>query len=438
MGEKRCVGGLLFFRCESWTPLSPDKFPHTSPHRSFMSVDRAIVLLPGHGIDDLPGQLTGDSAAQFLACWTAAWHPALMLEAGIPQWFAADQQDFERAGSLLLLCEAAKSWLSPDFAHDASANGATIVEADLDRTIVVKRALEAIGRAPAIADDLVADFYAFGYWFLQTELLSYQLRYTSGLDPSSISEHVLTAARAAAASDRSTAKSALSAAFGVLTDQRSHYYPVDSFVLDVTLVAKFNCGEPLRAELQAGYQRNIWLTGETVEAMAEQEPQSIVALREALVAGRAEILGGEFNEPPTSLLARREVVGNLRAGHAAFRRHLDCVPQVFARRRFGLGPVWPQVWQQANYDGALHSTFDSGRFPANLQARSQWRGLGDSRVNICGQVTRDASLPETALGLGATMGESMENDFVATVVLVRWAGQRTVWLDDFEAGQRFF
>ena len=39
--------------------------------------------------------------------------------------------------------------------------------------------------------------------------------------------------------------------------------------------------------------------------------------------------------------------------------------------------------------------------------------------------------------LGVRLGESMESDFVATVVLARWAGQRTEWLEDFERGRRF-
>jgi alpha-mannosidase len=401
-----------------------------------MSVDRTIILLPGHGLEDLPGQLTGDAAAALLSAWTSSWHPAIVGRVGIPSWYAADQLSFERCGSLLLVCEAARGWLSDDFLHDAEANGATLVESDVERAVVVERLLTAANLTSVIEDGLVRDFLAFGYWYLQTELLSYQLRYTSGLDAGVVGEKIEPAAQAAVQGDAKTARQLLSEAFGMLADQRAHYYPVDSYVLDLTLVAKFNCGEPLRSELNRGHQRNVWLTGETLQHMSEYEPDSLRSLLQAVQDGRAEVVGGEWNELPTSLVSRSALVANLRRGRAAFRRLLGSPPTVFARRRFGLGPVWPSLLSQAGYAGALHATFDDGRTTAKLQARSQW-GTGPSVIDAIGQTAVDASLPETALGLGATMGQSMETDFVATVVLARWAGQRTVWLDDLERGLRF-
>ena len=346
-----------------------------------MTVTRTIVLLPGHGLQDCPGQLTGDAAAEMLAAWTTAWHPALVHKLGIPKWYAADHVSFEREGSLLLVPSAARGWLPADFLHDASASGAVVVDAEVQRLSLERHLLGSINLHHQIAEELVADFYAFGYWYLQIELLSYQLRYTSGLDPDTTCEGVLTAAERASAGDAQAARAALVNAFGILSDQRAHYYPVDSFVIDLTLVAKFNCGEPLRQELDGGRQRNVWMTGQTLEAMAATEPQSLSMLRKAVHGGQVELIGGEWNELPTSLVPRVAIETNLRRGRAVFRELLGFEPKIFARRRCGLGPMWPELLVRANYAGAVHATFDDGSTPYNLQPRSRWQGESPATVD---------------------------------------------------------
>jgi len=427
-----------------------------------MTVRQTILVLPCHGLADLPGRLEGRDADEVLALWTAAWHPAVVQRTGTaPKCHAADDLSFRFEDALLLLPRAAGDWLAEDFVDLAESSGATVLTCPPDhgghrlRDEVVREILlrttpnagHASSDDPAepqaapldqqpLDQQLVDDFFAFGYWYLQTELLSYQMRYTSGLDADTLGEKIVAAAAAAMAHQPKEARKMLAAGFGILADESAHYYPVDCYLLDLTLVAKFNCVDGLTAELSTGRPRNVWMTGETLQHLAEMHPSTLALLRGAVEAGQASLLGGEWNELPTSLVPRAMLARNLAEGRRAFQQHAGAVPEIFARRRFGLAPAWPSLLRSAGIRGAVHATFDDGRFPA-LPARTAWRGEGPATVDALGKTALDASRPEAALTLGSALGQSMESDFVATLVLAHWAGQRTEWLDDLERGWKY-
>ena len=78
------------------------------------------------------------------------------------------------------------------------------------------------------------------------------MRYGSTIDAERFHEHLLTAANAAVAGNaRRGPHGALGLTFNVLVEARGKYYPVDTCLMDLTLVASTTLGASLRQELPA-------------------------------------------------------------------------------------------------------------------------------------------------------------------------------------------
>src|SRR5690606_25204517 len=116
------------------------------------------------------------------------------------------------------------------------------------------------------------DFLALGYCYLQIELLTRHMRYASNLDVVRFMDHVVVGAKAATAGDEAAARAQLVAAFDMLGEQRDHYYSVDAYVFDLTLIADTTLGASLRRELAQPTAVNLLVSGELIERMARDEP----------------------------------------------------------------------------------------------------------------------------------------------------------------------
>ncbi len=247
--------------------------------------------------------------------------------------------------------------------------------------------------AGSICPDLAADFLALGYCHLQVELLTRKLRYSSNLDEGGLRTAAVAAAVAALAGDTAAARRELQSAFDRLHEAREYFYPVETRLLDLTLLAHGTLGDALRAELTAGLPRNLLCSGEVLEELARCESQTLEVLKQALAADRAALVGGEWSESRLPLLAPEAIAAELARGLAVYDRHLGRRPTVFGRRRFGLTPVLPQILERLGFTAAFHCTLDDGRFPAGKQGRIQWEGLDGTTIDALGSVPLDAGPP---------------------------------------------
>ena len=94
--------------------------------------------------------------------------------------------------------------------------------------------------------------------------------------------------------DRGLVAEELGRAFDLLADARNHVYAVDFYVVDVTLLAATTLGESLRSKLASGVPCNVLASGELIEQMAREHPDTLAELRAALDAGTACVSGGPF------------------------------------------------------------------------------------------------------------------------------------------------
>lgn len=395
-----------------------------------MKFQRLTVLLPCHSLEDLSLKRDAYQADGILAAWSILWHPALIAAAqATPGWISASMPPEDVDFSLITIPGAADSELSYDWRERAEfAEGCLVAQGD--RATMLDTALAQLDECPNVDSELVADFQALGLCYFYVELLTRQLRYMSNLDESTLQSRTLSAANAAVQGDMETARSDLQAAFDLLNEAREYFYPVEAHLIDLTLVASTTIGEELRAELARPIPTNLLVSGQTVEQMAADEPETLAALREALAAGRATIVGGEWSEALLPMLATETIATDLRRGLEAYQRHLGARPTIFGRRRFGLTPALPQILQRFGFTGCLHFTLDDGRFPTGNQSRVRWTGFDETSIEALARVPLDASSAETFLRVSERLGEAMDADHSPTMILAHWPGQAVSWMGD--------
>ncbi|MCI0491907.1 MAG: hypothetical protein L0Z07_03105, partial [Planctomycetes bacterium] len=240
-----------------------------------MAICRASLILPGCHLEEFPTHLLGDRAEEILAAWTALWHPAILSTTGaLPTWHPAGSppEPDSLEGELVIVPAISDERLPRDWREQFQATyprNPPLVEPLAERCQMVAAVLEAAAldlRPPDV--DVVGDFLALGYAYLQIELLTRAMRHAKLLDTGQFATVVVEAARAAIDGNEEGVHDGLTRAFDLLGDTRNHYYPVDFFLVDVTLLSPDTLGEPLRANLAGGMPTSLLAPADLIEQMA--------------------------------------------------------------------------------------------------------------------------------------------------------------------------
>jgi len=404
-----------------------------------MKLQQLIVLLPCQSLESLSLERSGDEADQILASWTAMFHPGLLASTGdLPGWHRAEDPPQEVTDSLIVIPHCCEELLPEGWLAHAQNVAARVIRGLQDRQRIVALALELLeGVCDSLSPELVADFFAAGFGQIQVELLTRQLRYMSNLDTESFRRRMVAAAQHAVDGDEASAREELHSAFDLLTEAREYYYPVETYLLDLTLVAPTTIDQSLRAELTAEGPTNLLICGAVLEQMAREDPACLAILKAAVEKGTVSIIGGEYEEQELPLLAVEGILDELRRGQAAYDSHLGQHPTVFGRRRFGLWPVLPQILQQLGFVGALHFSLDDGRFPTGNQSKIRWEGMDGTAVEALARVPINASLSEAFLSLPRRLGDTMDLDHASTLVFAHWPDRVCTWYRDLRRLLRF-
>lgn len=397
-----------------------------------MKFAQLTVLLPCQTLESLSLDRSPEETDQLLSAWTGLFHPALVASTeNVPEWGRAEEPSHETAGALVVIPPCCEAMLPEGWLPHAESTAARVIRDFRHREEVVGRALEVLGdTAPSVSVELVADFYALGFCHFLAELLTRQLRYMSNLDAESFKRRVVSAAQMAVQGDESSARDELHSAFDLLTEAREYFYPIETHLLDLTLVASSTIGDSLRAELSAGAPTNLLMSASVLDEIAREEPATLAMLKEGLEKGTVNIIGGEFDEQELPLLPPEAILEQFERGLAVYDSQLGRRPAIFGRRRFGLWPVLPQVLRRFGFEGALHFTLDDGRFPTGNQSKIRWEGLDGSVVESLVRVPLNANQPDVFLNLPKRLGDTMDLDHAATLVFAHWPDQVCPWYRD--------
>jgi alpha-mannosidase len=230
--------------------------------------------------------------------------------------------------------------------------------------------------------------------------------------------------------DLETARTKLGSCFSLLAEARAHFYPVDAYLVDLTLVAPTTLGESLRKQLASRIPLNLVVSGETIRLMAQDQPETLKLVREALEQGRLNLIGGEEGELDLPLLPREAMRAEIARGLASYERHLERRPEVYGRRKYGLSAALPGILNRYGFIGALHFALDDGKFPQSQRSKTRWEGEDSAAIDAIGRVPLDANLPKTFLALSDKMGHTMDSDHVATLMFAHWPNQYCEYYDD--------
>ncbi len=295
---------------------------------------------------------------------------------------------------------------------------------------------------PVVDADLAADFLALGYAHYVTETITVNIRYMNSLDEAGLERELLAAARAACSGEKDEAHARLQAAFDLMHTAREYYYPSESYLLDLTLVAVSTLGAALREQLAGAgpvgsARSNLLLSAEVLQQMAAKEPATLELLRQAMQQGTAGIVGGEFRELELPLLGPEAIRAQLEKGLAIYHEHLAARPAIFARRRFGMTPALPQILDHLGFRGVLHATLDDGRFPAGSPSRRRWEGIDGTGIEALLRVPIDAARGEGFLRLPHALCELGGVENQPTVILAHWPGKTSPWYEDSHRASRY-
>lgn len=399
--------------------------------------DECFLLIPCTTLEDFPTQASEADARGLLAAWTAPWHPRWLARLGkLPQWFRADTVPSKLDGAVLLVPEASQKKLPTRFVAETSAVPNCRVFRGNCRTDFLAQ-MEACLAEEALPWELsitgaertvdVGDFFALGYVWLQVQLMTRRLRYTSNLDEIHFSGRVIAAANALVAGQADAAIAALHEAYDVLAEERDHYFSADPNLVDLTLLAPTTLGRSLQRSLaRVGAANepaiNVLIGPPLAAQIAEQasDPDSPCRQLLQLIQDQAVGLAGAGPDPAvnlhhqTAVSARREIL----AAREAQARSLGTDCSVYARDAGETpGDVGPLL-AEAGFRGAI---------PIDLAAGSGWKdepkliwqsGAGDLDVLVARPI--DAAGSIDFLGLAPKLGQSIDSGEIATALLVHW------------------
>ena len=390
---------------------------------------RVIVLLPCHTLDDFPTWLEESEAESLLAAWTSAWHPAIIAAAaGPPAWASVDlpPPDDTAAGVVPAFCD---DRFAAQAAADDTGRWVRHADAGIAEAIAVRLDVANPGADGLPASAWADDFEALGLAALLAELLARRMRTEADLGSTGFDAAAVAAARAAVAGDDEATRTALAEAFACLDATRSRYYSVESWAVDIVLVAPATPGAAVLAELASPVPLAIVAEGRTVRRLAEKHPAALARLREAVVTGHAEACGGRDDARPLEFCGPEEIRDSLASARKAWVEHVGHEASSYAAIGGGSSAILPQVLAGFGFRSAIWSLFDGSPLPDAGGGRIRWEGTGGGGIEAVARPPLDAGRATTVLSLADRIGDALDHDHAAVVAFAHYAGAASRWHD---------
>ncbi|NLE36596.1 MAG: hypothetical protein GX621_01065 [Pirellulaceae bacterium] len=411
-----------------------------------MKLDDIVILLPVAALEDLSLDRDRAEAQSILSAWTVGFHPAVVASAGkIPHWECLDYYTArdESAKSLLIAPIVSDHAAEDDPIDQARRSRALVLQDVSDRDKAIETVLAALDPRPGdlpldqLDAELVADCLAVGYCHFVVELLTHRRSYMGSLNSHAFGEAMARAAEAIMQGRSEDARDGIQEAFDTLAQSREDFFLAETSLLDLTLVAPGIMGDAIGADLAGGFPANVLLSGRALETLAREQPAMLDSLRTALDQKTAEIVGGEFDESPLSLMTPESILANFVRGLAAHETSVGRRPTVFGRRRFGLAPILPGILANLGLTAAIHFTLDGGRFPTTTHSRILWEGDGGATLETLSRVPVDAADPRPFLRLPEYLDEAVDLDHAPTICFAHWPGRMSPWHDALRRMSRY-
>ena len=395
---------------------------------------RTLILFPCYQWDDFPRSLADRQAAGLLAGWTVLWHPYLLVSTNqIPSWCRADQPPDQWENVLAVLPVASENRFPDQLRDKITTGGGKYVPCAPSRRELMKQLISE-GFLPEISTpesaELLQQFFALGYCYLQVQLMTRQLRYATHLDQAVFEDHLLQAAKAFQADNFEFTKQMLQSCFDQLGQERDHFYSHDTHIVEVILVAATTLGAKLDAELARPQPLNLLINGELLQKLAEVNPSAFERIKERIKNGTLSLIGGSYSDLAHPLLDADSIRRDLSRGLTAFEKLVGHKPTVFGRYKDGITPHFPTILRRFGYQGALLLAWESGAYPEATQVKSAWEAPDGTAIDTLSGSVIDGSNSDSFLGMGTRLGQSLDHDHISTMIIAHWPGHCSEFIQD--------
>ena len=400
-------------------------------------ISKLVVVLPCHSLEDFPTHETGDSANSLLASWTALWHPGLIAAANaFPIWVSRDYVTEEMDGALIVAPLSCEANLPAEITEAVEQKQAILIGGATSRSEILSdpAVVSLVNPIDHSTSDIGNDFFALSYAYLQVQLMTRQLRYSTTLSQNDFEDRVLKAARAYAAKEgASKVSDCLSACFDMLLEERNNYYPTEANLLNLVLVQKN--ATRLATQLEQDHAFNLLLSGERLAELESQSEADLALLRKKYSEQKIDIALSEQYELPVQLVSIESVTCQIQQAVATANRCLQLnedgsQPIAFGSYRFGLNPQLPNILDQLGYRLALHTTFSGGKLPVPSSPVINWQGNDGTNIAGLAVTPIDATAAEGFLKLATAIGEMLDSYHHADLLFVHWPGRCSTWFRD--------
>ncbi|MEM9411838.1 MAG: hypothetical protein AAGA30_12035, partial [Planctomycetota bacterium] len=240
------------------------------------NLDQVIVVLPCHGLEDFPTHETGDVASSLLSNWTASWHPSLIAATGqMPDWVSKDFIHQKIENALVFLPQNVHADVPPEIVEAEASGLATIISGAVTRSEICDLTQYQKYVDEQIDDAFVADFFALGYAYLQIQLMTRQLRYSSTLNTEEFQSRLVRAATHLVAGEAELQRQQLSGCFDLLLEERNNFYPTHPFLAKLALTPEVNHSwqQAIEKELRDEQKLNILLDSDQLNEIDQKVPK---------------------------------------------------------------------------------------------------------------------------------------------------------------------
>ena len=415
------------------------------------SFTELAIALPCESFEDFPTEHRGARAENLLACWTGMWHPALIKQTRTfpeiqstsntsPYW-EADANSQSNPSPLIVVPNISAVVLDSETIMEWTANGdGLVIEEIFDRKQIIEQAAmvspELLGWHESISTKTVEDFYALGYAFMQTMLMSLKLRFSSNLDLADFETKVVEAADAAVAGDAEQTTDKLYACFDTLLEEKNSYYPVQPQLCELLLTHPNTLGKSLTKQFQQAETNdspiNLLITGQDARKLADKNPAALATIKHLIGSDQLAIIGGLETELDENLVCAETITHQLTIGRDSLKQVFGRTPNIFARRSFGLNPANPGILNSFGYEGAIHTNFSTGTIPTMGSGVMRWTGDDGEHILAISEVPMDAADSGTFLQLGVVLGDMIDSAHSATALLTHWPNKTCQSLTDLK------
>jgi len=422
-----------------------------------MTYSEVVILIPSHSLEDFPTELGDTPAAGLLNCFACSCHPSLLAATGnFPSWHRADEPPEQFEGRLYFVAEPSDSQLPHGWKQRARDAGAVVVDGSDDRQQMLQQALEPLlndsdnssdeGSPPDDTDlntrlnidpELTADFLALGTCWILLELLTRHMHHFTSYDEVFFEKTAVAAARALLEGSADQCTQHLQSCFDLMTEARERFYPVDCYLLDLCLLTPDQADEKLATMLDDPSPINILLKGADADAIADASPELVDKISAAWQAETLDIAGADYEELAVPLVPLESALRDLEKGRAAFKRLFGKEPTTWARRRYGLSTMQPQLIDRNGFHSALHFLLDDGIYPDREESRMKWEGSDSSLIDSYSRIPLAADSSATWLRFPQRLAETMESDQVAALILARWPEVTSPFYHDLKRIQKY-